>query len=92
MTDQTPDRYVSSLGPDCAGKADRLIGMLSARMAGTESRWGMYFDRKGAEKRRMGADNLHFVGSQINTLRAVFEDCDDKAALDLLFDLERTCC
>jgi len=66
--------------------------MLAARMAGTESRWGVYFDRKPAEKMRMGADNLHFVGSQVNALQAFFEECDDRAALDLLFDLEQTCC
>ncbi|TCM84687.1 N(2)-fixation sustaining protein CowN [Rhodovulum steppense] len=92
MTDQTPDRYVSFLGLDCTGKADRLMDMLAARIDRTDSRWTGYFERKLAEKTRMGADNLHFVGSQVNALLAFFEETGDTDALDLLWDLEQTCC
>lgn len=92
MTDHTPDRYVSFVGIDCDGRADALMDMLSAGMTASESRWVDYFDKKLAEKQRMGHDNLRFVGEQLNTLRAFFEEIDDAPALDLLWDLEQTCC
>ncbi|ANB36203.1 N(2)-fixation sustaining protein CowN [Rhodovulum sulfidophilum] len=92
MTDQTPDRYVSFCGIECDRKADRLMAMLAAHMAESQSRWVGYFEQKLAEKARMGNDNLHFVGSQVNSLSAFFEELGDSAAEDLLYDLEQTCC
>ncbi|TCO72422.1 N(2)-fixation sustaining protein CowN [Rhodovulum euryhalinum] len=92
MTDQTPDRYVSFCGLDCTANADRLMEMLAARMAGNESRWVGYFEKKLAEKARMGTDNLFFAGAQVNALRAFFEEVGDEAALALLWDLEQNCC
>ncbi|TCP40814.1 N(2)-fixation sustaining protein CowN [Rhodovulum marinum] len=92
MNDATLDRYVSFQGIDCDGNADRLMGMLARQMATTESRWVGYFEKKLAEKRRMGADNLHFIGSQVNTLSAFFAEEGDTEALDLLAYLEETCC
>lgn len=92
MTDQAPDRYVSFTGIDCNGNAARLMAMLDAHMQNSQSRWVGYFQTKQEERRRMGNDDLHFIGSQLNTLRAFFEELDDEAALDLLWDLEQTCC
>lgn len=92
MTEMTPDRYVSFRGIDCDGAADRLMERLARHMATTESRWVGYFEKKLEEKRRMGADNLHFVGSQVNTLSAYFEEVGDAEAEDLLRTLEETCC
>ncbi|MGC9420607.1 MAG: N(2)-fixation sustaining protein CowN [Rhodovulum sp.] len=92
MNDVTLDRYVSFQGIDCDGNADRLMDILSRQMTDAESPWVEYFDRKLAEKQRMGADNLHFIGSQMNTLSAFFEELGDAEALKLLSHLEETCC
>jgi len=92
MKDTTPDRYLSFLGLDCNGKADRLMEMLSTHMQASESRWVGYFEQKLEEKRRMGTDNLYFVGSQVNALHAFLEERDDESGLDLLWQLEQNCC
>lgn len=92
MNDATPDRYVSFVGIDCDGNADRLMGILVARMAGCGSRWVDYFDKKLDEKRRMGNDNLYFIGSQVNALSAFFEEIGDEEGLAQLAHLEETCC
>ncbi|TCP59743.1 hypothetical protein EV663_11638 [Rhodovulum bhavnagarense] len=92
MTDHSPDRYVSFSGIDCDGRAARLMQMLDAQIAATDSRWVAYFEMKLVQRQRMGNDDLHFIGSQVNTLRAFFEEIDDQAALGLLDDLEQTCC
>ncbi|MCE6960718.1 N(2)-fixation sustaining protein CowN [Cereibacter sphaeroides] len=92
MNDQTPDRYVTFLGLDCDAKADRMMDMLTARMQDSDSRWVGYFRQKLAEKERMATDNLHFVGSQINSLYSFFEELEDGPALDLLWHLEHNCC
>ncbi|MEX5729060.1 hypothetical protein Ga0609869_002413 [Rhodovulum iodosum] len=92
MNDATPDRYVSFVGIDCDGNADRLMDLLVARMAGCNSRWVGYFDQKLAEKARMGNDNLYFIGSQVNSLSAFFEEIGDDEGLALLAYLEKTCC
>lgn len=92
MNDQTPDRYVTFCGIDCDRKADRLLGMLAEHMKQSDSRWVGYFEKKLGEKARMGNDNLHFVGSQVNSLYSFFEELDDEAALELLWDLEQNCC
>lgn len=92
MNDHTPDRYVTFLGIDCDAKADRMMEMLSARLASTDSPWVRYFEQKLAEKARMATDNLHFVGSQINSLYSFFEEVEDEEGLDLLWHLEHNCC
>ncbi|ARE41670.1 hypothetical protein RGUI_3529 [Rhodovulum sp. P5] len=92
MNDESPDRYVSFVGINCDEKADRLMAMLKARMEETDSRWVGYFTKKLEEKRRMGNDNLYFVGSQVNSLSAFFEEIEDEAAEALLWDLEQNCC
>ena len=92
MNDQTPDRYVTFLGLDCDAKADRMMEGLARLMATSDSRWVGYFELKLAEKQRMATDNLHFIGSQINSLYSFFEELEDAPALDLLWHLEHNCC
>lgn len=92
MTDQTPDRYVSFAGIDCDGNAMRLMAMLRAQMAASDSRWVAYFTRKLEEKRRMGNDDLYFIGAQMNMLAAFFEEESCAEARALLWELEQTCC
>lgn len=92
MNDETPDRYVTFLGIGCDAKADQMMELLAERMQATDSRWRRYFEMKLAEKERMATDNLHFVGSQINSLRSFFEEIEDEPALDLLWHLEHNCC
>ena len=92
MKDTTPDRYLSFLGLDCNGNADRMMAVLAANMETSEFRWVGYFAQKLEEKRRMGTDNLYFVGSQVNALHAFLEGQDDASGLDLLWHLEQNCC
>ncbi|SIO15534.1 hypothetical protein SAMN05444722_0636 [Rhodovulum sp. ES.010] len=92
MQDQAADRYVSFVGIGCDGKADRLMAMLAAGMQESDSRWVGYFTQKLAEKVRMEDDNLRFVGAQVNTLAAFFEEVGDDVAQALLRDFEETCC
>ncbi|MBN2905895.1 MAG: N(2)-fixation sustaining protein CowN [Rhodobacteraceae bacterium] len=92
MTQAPLDRYVSFLGMDCDGNADRLMAHLAGRMRDTDTRWTAYFDKKLIEKERMGNDNLYFIGSQMNTLSAFFEEIDDAEAQALLWHLEQNCC
>ncbi|MGF1498309.1 MAG: N(2)-fixation sustaining protein CowN [Elainellaceae cyanobacterium] len=40
----------------------------------------------------LGQDELHFVGSQMNNIRALFEEYEDDQALDLLEQVEEDCC
>ena len=92
-TNQT-DRYVSFCGIDCNGNANRLIEMLQANLDANkgDSRWRRYFTDKRAQQQRMQQDNLYFVGAQVNTLYSYFQNCDDQAALALLWTLEQECC
>ncbi|WP_172327495.1 N(2)-fixation sustaining protein CowN [Mangrovicoccus sp. HB161399] len=91
-TQTASDRYVSFCGIDCDGNARRMMLHLDAAMAQGASQWRTYFERKLAEKARMGVDDLFFVGSQVNCLRAYLEEVADAPGLALLDDLEETCC
>jgi len=92
MNDQTPDRYVTFMGLDCDGKATKMMGTLAVHMATSQSRWVGYFQQKLEERARMGNDDLHFIGSQINALYAFFEELDDAEGMALLEHLEEHCC
>ncbi|PYF07179.1 hypothetical protein C8J30_1199 [Rhodobacter viridis] len=91
MNDQTPDRYVTFMGIACDTNADRLCEMLAARMAGNDSRWVAYFDKKLAENAQMGHDRLRFIGAQVNALMSFFEEEEDEEALALLWHIEHHC-
>ena len=94
MTAETRDRYVTFNGLDCDANADRVMAFVNEQLAQLEKddRWIGYFDGKFAEQQRMGVDNLFFVGSQMNVLRAFFEEQDNEAAIELLYQVEQECC
>jgi len=93
-SNQQNDRYVSFSGIQCDVRADELIARLKEALytLPEDHRWRGYFDQKFAQQTAQGADNLHFVGSQMNTLNAFFEEMDDAIALDMLWQLEQNCC
>ena len=88
------DRYQSFIGIPCDANADRLIDCLDEFIeAGRgDERWHAYFRGKREQQIRMNHDNLYFVGSQMNSLIAYFEECDDPEAMDLLWQVEQECC
>ncbi len=92
MKNAPVDRYVSFMGLDCDTNADQMMERLMAHLQKSDSRWVSYFSRKLEEKARMGHDNLNFIGCQLNTLAAFFEEEGDEEARALLAHLEDNCC
>lgn len=88
------DRYISFCGIDCDEKADKLITILEKHLQAKDGQtlWQKYFSDKCAEQKRMGRDNLNLIGNQINALYEYFNDCADKEAADLLYQIEQECC
>lgn len=88
------DRYQSFSGIPCDANADRLIAYLDQFTGASrgDDRWQAYFRDKREQQQRMGHDNLYFVGSQMNNLIAYFEECNDAAAMELLWQVEQECC
>ncbi|WP_413699941.1 N(2)-fixation sustaining protein CowN [Psychromonas sp. KJ10-10] len=91
---ESTDRYVSFCGLDCDLKADRLMEMLESNLnAGKgDQKWHVYFKDRIALQQKIKNDNLNFVGHQTNTLYEYFEQCADKEAQILLYDIEQNCC
>lgn len=94
MTQPTSDRYVSFQGIDCDGKAQRLLGYIKQYIAESPypSPWIDYFRTKLANQQTLGQDDLYFVGSQINSIYALFEEYNNEKALALLKQVEEDCC
>ncbi|TCS38874.1 N(2)-fixation sustaining protein CowN [Reinekea marinisedimentorum] len=94
VQNSTKDRYISFCDIECDKNADKLIAMLDGHLeAGSGSeQWRVYFSKKRAEQKQMGRDNLNLIGNQINPLYEYFDECDDEAAQDLLYQLEQECC
>lgn len=95
MTAASVDRYITFCGLYCDDKADELIDRLERSLKDTQKageQWLGYFSKKRQEQAKMQQDNLHFVGSQINTLAAYFEHIEDERGLELLWDIEEQCC
>lgn len=90
----TLDRYLSFTGMDCDTRARELLTHVQHVIAApqTPSSWASYFAAKLAEAEHRGQDALYFVGSQINTLRELFAQLDDDAAIAQLEYLEEACC
>ncbi len=88
------DRYVSFEGLDCDWRADQFLKMLlhNIESGNGEPHWHQYFLQKIKHQEMTGQDNLYFVGSQMNALYEYLEGCEDKAAQDLLYQLEQECC
>ncbi len=88
------DRYVSFQGLDCDAKARQVLAYIEQYVANPPhpSPWLDYFRLRLANRQQLGADELYFVGSQINHVRALFEDYDNPEALALLEQVEEECC
>ncbi|TKA94723.1 N(2)-fixation sustaining protein CowN [Cereibacter changlensis] len=86
------DRYKSFIGIDCDANAERMMRLMRAAMERSDTPWVGYLSTKLAERARMGQDDLHFIGSQVNALRSFFEGIDDAEGLALLEHLEEHCC
>lgn len=88
------DRYVTFIGINCDVNADTLIQKLEMHLSAEhgEANWHTYFRQKRAQQAKMQHDNLYFIGSQMNNLYAYFEQCEDKDALALLWQIEQECC
>ncbi len=94
MTQPTGDRYVSFRGIDCDGKARQLLEYIKQYTAEPPhpSPWVDYFRTKLANQQSLGQDDLYFVGSQINSVHALFEEYNNEEALALLGQVEEECC
>jgi hypothetical protein len=94
MNSTTPDRYLSFEGLECDRNATQIMSAVRHHLEhdATPQQWQNYFAMKFGEQQRMGTDDLFFVGSQMNTLYAFFEELADEAARELLYQVEQECC
>ena len=94
MTTEETNRYVSFGGIDCDGKSKRVLSYIEQYLASPphQSPWLEYFQQRLRDRKALGQDELHFVGSQINHIRSLFEDYNDTEALSLLEQVEEECC
>lgn len=88
------DRYISFDGIPCDDHARRIVGSIRDCIddAAHPSDWQAYFTNKLVEVERRGQDELYFVGSQVNTIRELFEHYGREDALELLDRIEQECC
>ncbi len=94
MNNNNSDRYISFCNIDCDENANHLMNILHKNLenrSGSE-KWNSYFRNKIQEQNNMGRDNLNFIGNQLNMLYSYFDECEDKEALELLYQLEQECC
>lgn len=91
--EQQTDRYISFCGIACDANADKLVAILEKHLNSQHggSEWVNYFQQKRAEQARMGGDNLHFIGNQLNPLFEYFQACSDDDADALLYQIEQEC-
>ncbi|AGA90286.1 hypothetical protein Thimo_1500 [Thioflavicoccus mobilis 8321] len=88
------DRYVSFEGNECDECARLIVAEIHDGLGRLDeaSPWHDYFRKKLVEVERRGQDELYLVGSQINTLRELFEEIGADAALAILERVEHECC
>lgn len=94
MSEKNTDRYISFLSLDCDEKARRITQYIEryAENSSDSSTLPKYFQTKLKARISLGQDELFFTCSQINTIRALFEEHDNPEALDLLEQVEQDCC
>jgi N(2)-fixation sustaining protein CowN len=94
MIPPSSDRYVSFQGIDCDRKARQLMAYIKQYLEKPPhpSPWVDYFHTKLANQRTLEQDDLYFVGSQINSIHALFEEYRNDEALELLEQVEEDCC
>ncbi len=88
------DRYISFEGLECDENAIKIVDTIRHYMnrVDEQDRWYRYFEMKFGEQRRMGVDDLFFVGSQMNALYDFFAEIADEATAELLYQVEQECC
>ena len=88
------DRYVTFEGLDCDQNATKLVDIIRhyIQNPGGADQWARYFEGKLLEKERLHVDDLFFIGSQLNNVYAFFDEVDDAAAHELLYQVEQECC
>lgn len=94
MITEKTDRYISFQGIDCDGRAHQILNYIEQYIDSPppHSPWVDYFQQKLRDRVSIEQDALHFIGSQINNIYALFEDYEDTKALDLLEKIEEECC
>lgn len=90
----TRDRYITFDGLDCDANATKIVDTIRRYIDAPEhaGQWSDYFNKKLEEKRRLGVDDLFFVGSQVNTIYLFLEEIDDRQTHELLYQVEQECC
>ncbi|NJL01846.1 MAG: N(2)-fixation sustaining protein CowN [Spirulinaceae cyanobacterium RM2_2_10] len=94
MTSSGADRYVSFQGIDCEGDACTILKRVRAYASerARASAWADYLAARLAQQVALGQDDLFFVCSQVNPIRALLQERGDRQALDLLEHIEEDCC
>jgi len=94
------DRYITFRNIDCEGNSKRLMAMLRRHLddpAKSNPFWEMFKEklaRVGQPQETGGRclDELFLIHTYLNNLYEIFEDYEDRAALELLQQIERECC
>lgn len=88
------DRYVSFVGLDCDGQAQRLFGLLRRYIDTPElsNAFWQLLDRKLHATSGPRHDELFLIHAHLNTLRDQLEQHGDAEALALLDQIEHECC
>lgn len=94
ITADMTDRYLTFKNIDCDAMARQVVNCIQSYLnhSSQPSSWLKYFKIKLVERETMGQDELFFVGSQVNSIRSLFEEFEDVDALDLLDYVEENCC
>lgn len=100
MTEKKTDRYVTFKGIDGEGNSRRLLELLRpyiADPAASNPFWEKFLagmEKAGSAEAGCGnrRDELLLVHSYINNIRELLEEHDDRAALDLLQQVEMESC
>jgi hypothetical protein len=88
------DRYVSFIGLDCDGKAERFATALREALDGTDAvdPFWVYFRAKLDGERGPAHDALYHIHCHLNDLRDLLARADQPALIPLLETLEHECC
>jgi hypothetical protein len=88
------DRYVSFIGLDCDGKAERFVANLRECLptGDDEDPFWTYFRAKLDGERGPAHDALYHIHSNLNPLREMLLRADQPQLIELLETLEHECC
>lgn len=91
---KTTDRYVSFDGIDCDGNARKVMELIEANMHKVENDlpFWEYFMKKRTPKSGPKPDDLFLIHCHINQVRDLFDKTGDRAAQELLIQVEEECC